>query len=283
MKKLVFLALGLFLTTIVYGQILSIAAGDTSALTKHHSFTPPHHIERVGPGDPVEYYLDVNLDGFNDISIKCGNSYGALGSASNYLTVKSIDSNDVCYASVDSSYCFNGYKPVYFAKLFNISETITNELTYTKNEIVISKEFWVMNDTCVFNHENTGAKYLAVRLNAHGIRGLAWVSIELYPKNSNGFSADIKETGFKSLTSSISVNVSPEILVYPNPSDELLNIRIPELNGNMTATIFDLSGKEILVKELNEKMTTLKLPDGTYLLKITGKHSELLIRKVIVL
>jgi hypothetical protein len=283
MKKLVFLALGLFLTTIVYGQILSIAVGDTSALTQHHSFTPPHHIERVGPGDPVEYNLDVNLDGFNDISIKCGNSYGAIGSASNYLTVKSIDSNDVCYASVDSSYCFNGYKPVYFAKLFNISETITNELTYTKNEIVINKEFWVMNDTCVFNHENSGAKYLAVRLNAHGIRGLAWVSIELYPKNSNGFSVDIKETGFKSLTNSINDNTFSAISVYPNPSNGLLNIHIPELNGNMTATISDLSGKKILVKELNTKTTALQLPVGAYIMKIAGKHNELLIRKVIVL
>jgi hypothetical protein len=172
---------------------------------------------------------------------------------------------------------------VYFAKLFNISETITTELTYSQNEIIISKEFWVMNDTCVFNHENTGAKYLAVRLNAHGIRGLAWVSIELYPKNSNGFSADIKETGFKSLTNSINDNRFSAISVYPNPSNGLLNIHIPELNGNMTATIFDLLGNEILVKELNTKLTTLNLANGTYILKIAAKHKVLLIRKIIVL
>ncbi|MEI7726688.1 MAG: T9SS type A sorting domain-containing protein [Bacteroidota bacterium] len=283
MKKLVFLSMGLFISSIVYGQILSLVTGDTSALTQHHYFTPAEHIERVGPGEPVEYNLDVNLDGFNDISVKCANSYGAMGYASNYLTVKANDSNEVYYAQVDSSYCFNGYKPVYFAKLCNISDTITNELTYSQKEMIINKELWFMNDTCSFNHENTGAKYFAVRLNSHGIRGLAWVSIELFPKNSNGFAADIKETGFKSITSSISGNFHPEILVYPNPSNGLLNIHIPEMNGNITATIFDLLGKKILVKELFTKMTTLSLANGTYILNIAGKHKELLMQKIIVL
>ena len=102
-KKLFILAIGTFFSMIVYGQFFSIVAGDTSVLSRHHYFNPPEHIERVGMGDPIEYHLDVNLDGFSDISIKCDNSYGAMGYASNYFTVKAIDSNDICYAFVDSS------------------------------------------------------------------------------------------------------------------------------------------------------------------------------------
>jgi hypothetical protein len=283
MKKLLFLVTGTLLSVICYGQFISIVAGDTSELSQHQYFNPPAHIERAGVGDPVVYNLDVNLDGFNDISVTCANSYGAMGYASNYLTVKAIDSNDVCYANVDSSYCFNGYKPVYFAKLFNISDTITSELTYTQNELIISKELWFMKDTCSIYVENTGVKYLAVRLKSHGASGLAWVNLELFAKNPNGFSADLKETGFKSVMSSISDHFLSGILVYPIPSHGPVNIYIPEIGGYMTASIFDLSGREILVKELNKKNTTLNMRKGTYMMKVSWKNSNFLVRRIIVL
>jgi len=233
--------------------------------------------------NPIVYNLDVNLDGFNDITIKCENSFGALGYASNYFTVKAIDSNDMCYEYVDSSYCFNGYKPLYFAKLFNFNDTISFEMSYGQNEMVISKELWFLKDTCTFYHENIGAKYLAVRLNSHGINGLAWVNLELYAKNLNGFSADLRETGYKSLTTSIPENVVPAILIYPIPSNRFVNIDIPELDGKLTATIFDLSGNEIVVKELNTKKTTLEFSIGTYIMKVSDKNKNLLIKKLIVL
>jgi hypothetical protein len=283
MKKLIFLALSTLLSSVAFGQLFSIVAGDTSLLSRHQYFNPPEHIERIGTGQPIEYSLDVNLDGFSDITVKCDNSYGAIGYASNYITVKAVDSNDICYAHVDSSYCFNGYKPVYFAQLFNFGDTITNELMYSQNEIIINKEFWVMKDTCTFKHENIGAKFLAVRLNSHGTRGLAWVSLELYVKSFNGYSADIKETGFKSATTSIPENVFSVILIYPDPSSGFVNIDVPGLDGNLTATIFDLSGNEVLVTELNTKKTTLNLGNGTYLVKITDKNKSRLTRKIIVL
>jgi hypothetical protein len=283
MKNLLFLALGTFLSMIAYGQTVSMVAGDTNGLSRVHYFNPPEHIERVGFGSPVEYDLDINLDGFNDLVIKCENSYGAMGHASNYLTVTSVDSNDICYAGVDSSFCFNGYKPVYFPKLFDIHDTITSALNYSREEIILSKELWFMNDTCPFFHERVGAKYIAVRLNSHGANGLAWVSLDLFPKNANGFSADLLETGFKSVTTSIPDNILPGFMVYPVPSDGLVNIVIPDGTGNMTATIFDVTGKEILVKGLTAKKTTLKLAHGTYLIKLLLKNKELFTKKIIVL
>jgi hypothetical protein len=285
MKKLLCLGLGAFLSTIVYAQVFSIVAGDTNGLSQHHCFNPPEHIERssFGMENPIVYNLDVNLDGFDDITIKCGNSIGALGMASNYFTVKSIDSNDICYEYVDSSYCFNGYKPLYFAKMFNSRDTISFEMSYGQNEIIISKQFWIMKDTCSIYHVNIGAKYLAVRLNSHGINGLAWVNLELFAQNLYGFSADLRETGYKSITTSIPKNVFSAILIYPNPSYGFVNIDIPELDGKLTASIFDLSGNEILVKELNTKKTTLKLGSGTFVMKVSDKSKNLLIKKLIVL
>ncbi len=45
----------------------TIIAGDTIGLHYHKIFNPPHHIERIGIGDPVHFYLDVSGDGIDDV------------------------------------------------------------------------------------------------------------------------------------------------------------------------------------------------------------------------
>ena len=206
-----------------------------------------------------------------------------MGYASNYFTIRALDSNSVCYTRVDSSYCFNGYKPIYFARLFNMYDTIKEQFLFSANEMIIDKELWFKGDTCSFWHENAGAKFIAVKLDSHGMKGLSWINLELYPKNYNGFSADVKETGFKSRVSSIWENVSPGIVIYPNPSDGYVNIVIPELIANVSAVICDLSGNEIASIDLNRKNSRIRLAKGTYLLKISLNKKAALVKKVFVL
>jgi hypothetical protein len=120
-------------------------------------------------------------------------------------------------------------------------------------------------------------------MNSQGVHGLAWVSLELFEKNYNGFSADIKETGFKSAMSSIPENKFPDVLVYPNPSDGLINIEIPESAGNLTVCIFDLYGNEIRTSTLDKKVSMPGLKQGAYFLRLSDRQQRSLIKKVIVL
>lgn len=283
MKIAPLLVIGIFASQGILGQRINIIAGDTTGLTRHQRFDPPVHIERTGTGDPVEYSLDVNLDGINDILFKCDNSYGASGYASNYLTVVALDSNSVCYARVDSSYCINGYKPLYFTELFNVNDTIYELPEYTQNVTIIDKELWFMGDTCSLWVESTGLKYLAVRIHSNGMNGLAWVGMELFEKNSNGFSADIKETGFSSVINTVPDNSADEVAVFPNPSEGIVNIVIPGLQGVVTASLFNMLGMEIGSLRLREQRSTISLSQGTYLLKISRGAVVYKITKIVVL
>lgn len=260
----------------------TIIAGDTIGLHYHKIFYPPQHIERIGMGDPVHLYLDVSGDGIDDVVFHCGNSYGAMGYANNYLTVTAVDSNFVCISRVDSSYCFNGYKPLYFTSLFVMNDTITDQLQYTQNENIIDKELWSMGDTCTFWVENTGLKYVALRIKSGAIEGLAWVKLELFPLGFNGFSANIVETGFKTQVNSIPEDITGEVTVYPNPSDGVFNIEIPGIQANFTAEIFDAVGREIISMNPTSKLTQIRLDKGVYLLKLTRKNQNFVIKKIIV-
>jgi hypothetical protein len=260
----------------------TIIAGDTIGLHYHKIFNPPHHIERIGIGDPVHFYLDVSGDGIDDVVFHCGNSYGAIGYANNYLTVTAVDTNFVCFSRVDSSYCFNGYKPLYFTNLFLLNDTIGDQLQYTQNENIIDKEIWSMGDTCTLGIVNTGLKYLALGIKSGVVAGLAWVKLDLFAQGYNGFSADVVETGFKTLINSMPENTAREVVVYPNPSDGDITIEIPGLKGIWTAEIYDVVGREIITTTLTSKITRISLDKGAYLLKLTRQDQHSLIKKIVV-
>jgi hypothetical protein len=282
MKRILTLFIAMSMYPVANCQEFSIVAGDTIALSGHRPINPPDHIERVGIGTPVVYNLDVNLDGFDDISIECGNSYAAMGYGSNYMTVTALDSNAVCYSHVDSSYCINGFKPLYFTRLFDLNDTINDLLAYTQNETIIDKELWFMGDTCHMLVENIGAKYIAVRLNSHGIEGLAWISLELFAKTINGYATDVNETGFKSIMSS-----TPEksllVSVYPNPSNGWINICLPRSALGLTTHVFDLIGNEVMTIVPYDMNSHIWLPKGSYILKVSRKWQIPVVEKIIIL
>ena len=272
----------LFLTG-AQAQTLKMAAGGTTGLSAHRIFEPPDSVECTIFNHPVVYNLDVNQDGFNDLYLSCDYSYGALGLASYYLTAQALDSNEICYGTVDSSHCYNGYKPMYLAKLFNFGDTISDEMTFRQGEIIFSKVFWIMKDTCPYSYASSGSKYMAVRLNSHGIRGLAWVSLELFAPNGNGFSADVKETGFLSGLTSVPEQPASGPAIYPVPATGTVSIEVPEANLRSVMVVTDLAGHLVLQKELNSNITQISLNPGAYLVRITDRWNRVQVRKCVVL
>lgn len=273
----------LLLTTIVQGQPLTIKAGDTSGLSAHRIFNPPDHVECGIFSHPIVYNLDLNQDGIDDLFLKCDYSYGALGLGSYYLTAQAFGSNEICYGTVDSSQCYNGYKPLYLAHLFNAGDTITDEMTYGQSEIIFSKVFWIMKDTCSYTYSSSGMKYLAVRLNSNGNRGLAWVSLDLFAASGNGYSADVKETGYKSAITSVREPAVAGMSVYPVPSDGLVTIEIPDWQQRRTLVVCDLTGKVITQTAMTSKTTQISLQRGFYLMKLTDGNNGIITRKCTIL
>lgn len=265
-----------------FSDNFSIIMGDTNGLSYYRVFIPGHHIERVGIGDPIHYYLDVTGDGIDDVIFQCGNSYGAMGYANNYLKIAAIDSNAICYSRVDSSYCFNGYKPIYFTSLFLVNDTVTNWLQFTQNDNIIDLQSWVTGDTCSIMVENVGIKYVAIQIKAGDREGLAWIKLELFSIGYNGFSADVVETGFKTQINSLTENAYREVSVFPNPTDGIITIDIPDFKGKCDADVVDMFGKTVLSTTLTSKVSHIELGKGFFLLKLTWDNQSSIYKKIVV-
>jgi hypothetical protein len=67
------------------------------------------------------------------------------------------------------------------------------------------------------------------------------------------------------------------ILVYPNPTDQQLNIRTPESCQLQQVCLYDGSGRLLLRKTVNATMFHLdlsELPAGTYRVTLLGKNQK---------
>lgn len=83
---------------------------------------------------------------------------------------------------------------------------------------------------------------------------------------------------------SIEDNVLNEgLLVYPNPTNSVLNIRTASTNVNIKeVSIVDVTGKSIYSQYNNQTINVLDFSKGVYILKIESQDGGVAIRKVIV-
>lgn len=264
------------------GQNLTLNAGDTTGCSLYQQFEPPVRIERTGAGDALHFPLDVDQDGMMDVDFIVANSFGALGMASNYIHIAPIDSAVVHYSRIDTSFCYYGFKPVSIAGLLQRGDSIQSQQNFTKVETIVEEEKWFLKDTCQVMIFDTGRYYLAVKLLDHGLKGLAWIEMDLFARNWNGFSADIRAIAYKSKTASVNEQGTTDAVVFPNPSDGKITISLRRPGRKTLVTVTDLTGGRILQYLQNETMTTWSLPGGIYLIRFNEQDRIPLVRKVVV-
>ncbi|MBX7203705.1 MAG: T9SS type A sorting domain-containing protein, partial [Bacteroidia bacterium] len=66
-----------------------------------------------------------------------------------------------------------------------------------------------------------------------------------------------------------------ELLVYPNPANDLLNIELPQNSGDLFLEIFSVTGQRLLNARLyssSQEIRISHLPPGLYLAKLTNKN-----------
>jgi len=77
--------------------------------------------------------------------------------------------------------------------------------------------------------------------------------------------------------------IAPTVNLYPNPSNELINISFGE-DRLSKLELFDITGKLLFKKELNSNTYTLNITNyssGTYLVKVYNQYNTSLNKKII--
>ena len=77
--------------------------------------------------------------------------------------------------------------------------------------------------------------------------------------------------------------VSNEFNIYPNPTDDKINVVLNHKNGNNTIQLRDLSGKLIMEKEINnqDQIDLCNLTEGLYLLTILSNNEIIGFERVV--
>ncbi len=73
----------------------------------------------------------------------------------------------------------------------------------------------------------------------------------------------------------VSLGEFSEIAIYPNPSKNQVNIKLPRQSAS-DVTVLDLQGKKVIEKVQVNDQLSFRLTKGTYIVRITieGKHYE---------
>ena len=77
--------------------------------------------------------------------------------------------------------------------------------------------------------------------------------------------------------------ITPTVNLYPNPSNELINISFGE-DRLSKLELFDITGKLLFKKELNSNTYTLNITNyssGTYIVKVYNQYNTSLNKKII--
>ena len=79
--------------------------------------------------------------------------------------------------------------------------------------------------------------------------------------------------------------LKPSMTVYPNPTEDIVNLRIDDLNSDkLSYMLFDLQGRLIKQGKLTENFTPIKvqdLPSASYIMKISKNHKAFKSFKII--
>jgi PKD repeat protein len=72
----------------------------------------------------------------------------------------------------------------------------------------------------------------------------------------------------------------PLLNVYPNPTQQYLNMALPNSNGSIFANVYSVSGvlvasQNLMVQNQNAQLEVSQLPAGIYILKIEGYRTTL--------
>ena len=105
---------------------------------------------------------------------------------------------------------------------------------------------------------------------------LASTAISFIRKTGNNFNnlTEIKSNReFIGTLSSNDLNLSPQIIIYPNPASNIINIKLNDGNEFIKAEVYNLVGQKIMEVK-NTLFSVENLPDNTYFIKVFSSYGN---------
>ena len=224
------------------------------------------------------YEIDINMDNEMDFVIS---AYYAAGISHEYahISIRPYGNNKVAFSdSVPATY---GQDTIFFenkAKGVNTNDTINsniqfiNDKVYLRNEsyLVISFSIyinwgdWEYIPVCLESEDDESCMYGWIK-----VSGVTWREI-----NIESFAVEIQNNSL------MDQMIKGGITVYPNPSNDYINIDYP--GKDVTIEIYNVNGQKQNVQINSTDETSIisisHLPNGIYLLKQVSENKSSVVK-----
>jgi hypothetical protein len=175
---------------------------------------------------------------------------------------------------------------------YNISTNTWTEITtsgltlgYVANCIKYTGSYWLLaTSTGLYKSTNNGVNWTMVHTQASWQNGIIVNSIQIIG-NKVFLGTIANGVWYITLSSGVLEQLTDdEIQVFPNPSTDFINIKLPDLKGKSAViSLYDIEGKEIFVNTVNNAQSRIdlsKLPVSSYFIVIEANNK--LYRKTII-
>ncbi|MEX2595471.1 MAG: T9SS type A sorting domain-containing protein, partial [Salibacteraceae bacterium] len=156
-----------------------------------------------------------------------------------------------------------------------LSVLANNSYSYEVEHSSGSSYTWIVQGGELINAANNVAEIMWFE----GPQG----ELEITEKDLNGCMGNTEQT-ITINTVGIIENSMKGLSVYPNPSDGLLNVSLPNLEGEVSIQLFDVQGQLVLHHSTNDNQTSLNiahLDAGVYLLSIKHDGESAMLRLIV--
>ncbi|MBK7667500.1 MAG: T9SS type A sorting domain-containing protein [Sphingobacteriaceae bacterium] len=291
MSRLLIICLVLFIK--LNGLAQSITAGIVTTNDNYVPLVVDYTVRSsysTGPSSTtpgITYSVDINNDGELDFEISGGvTKMGALGFYRS-LWVKpllgTITSKQVASSIKSCTYTNNPYTytvTAAMANMFNGGDLIDSTTTWDTSPAYLYTSQYAGPNGCSLQNFYSAPAYIGVRLICGNIKFYGWIKV----KNLNFATTPFIELQVESYAINKSTficgvgineqSMSKNVLVFPNPTQNFLNIKFPEDISSVTISLTDITGKIVINDKIiasGESLNISYLSKGLYTVIIKAK------------
>jgi hypothetical protein len=197
-------------------------------------------------------YLNCESNLLTSLNVSSNNALSYLICADNYITSLNVSTNN----ALGLLYCHANQ----LTSLDVSSNATLSNLICHSNQLLNLNVSNGLNEIMIFTAGNNP------NLKCIEVDDASWSAINwhFYVDSIASFSEDCSALGI------LDNKQSNTLLVYPNPTNNIINIEGLNINENNLIQIFDVQGKLVITKTINEKGTIdlSELNKGVYVIKI---------------
>lgn len=219
--------------------------------------------------------LDINQDGIDDFLIRTEMGSGVSHTIKT-STIEPLGDNQISIGRSETQ--IGNYEDtvtIFVAKAYNYADNIVGDSSFSNLVCALNYNYDVLDHAAfsISDWVDYGEKYIGFRLIGSSDTTYGWIRAYT-PTESHLVMYDY---AFIEKDLSINSSIHAPFTIYPNPSENVVNLKLDIFYGNEIVKIFDISGRVVYSEQVADKLININIEDfksGMYIVSMSNEKSS---------